>query len=147
MIYIPESTGYRLPTEAEWEHAARAGGYHRDLFAGEENLDELGWYIKNAEKSLQPVGTLTANHWGIYDLCGNVWEWCHDEWRRDCYRLRVKDGQAVIDPQQYSQQLTPKVIRGGAFYELSLSCRISARPGQSVNNAYGVGLRLCLPLI
>jgi formylglycine-generating enzyme len=148
VTYIPESTGYRLPTEAEWEHAARAGGYHGDLFAGDENLDELGWYIKNAEKSLKPVATLAPNHWQIYDLCGNVWEWCHDEWRRDSYRNRVKEGeQAIVSPQQYNEQLTPKVIRGGAFYELSISCRISARPGQSVDNGYGVGLRLCLPLI
>ena len=60
---------------------------------------------------------------------------------------RVKDGErAVVDPVFYSEQLTPKVIRGGAFYELSDHCRISGRPGQAVNQGDGVGLRLCLPL-
>lgn len=145
--YQKEATGYRLPSEAEWEHAARAGGKHKGLFAGSDPLEDLGWYIKNSDKVPQRVAQKTANAWGLNDMCGNVWEWCHDEWRKDSYRTRVKDGErAVVDPVFYSEQLTPKVIRGGAFFEMSDNCRISGRPGQAVNQSYGVGLRLCLPI-
>lgn len=148
VTYKNTATGYRMPTEAEWEHAARAGGKHKGDFAGEVPLDQLGWYIKNTDGAPRDLKSHQANGWSLYDFCGSVWEWCHDEWRKDAYRARVKGGErAVIDPVNYSEQLTPKVIRGGAFYELSDSCRLSARPGQSVDQSYGVGLRLCLPLI
>ena len=143
-----DSTGYRLPTEAEWEHAARAGGIHGGSLPGDDPLSEQGWYGKNAQRRPQRVGQKLSNRWGLHDLVGNVWEWCHDEWRRDTYRSRVRDGsRAVINPVHYQEQLTPRVIRGGAFYDLSSTCRLSVRPGQEVDNGYGVGLRLCLPLI
>ncbi len=145
--HLIEATGYRLPTEAEWEHAARAGGVHKTLFAGDDPLENLGWYIKNSGKKPNPIASKAPNAWGLHDLCGNIWEWCHDEWRKDSYRSRVKDGEkAIIDPIHYSEQLTPKVIRGGAFYELSDNCRLATRPGQAVDQSYGVGLRLCLPI-
>ena len=146
--YIAASTGYRLPSEAEWEHAARAGGTHRGDFPGDGPLSECGAYIKNTDGAPNPIKSYRENAWSLFDLSGGVWEWCHDEWRRDAYRARVKEGErSVVDPINYSEQLTPKVIRGGAFYELSDNCRLSARPGQSVDQGYGVGIRLCLPLL
>ena len=143
-----EATGYRLPTEAEWEHGARAAGKHSGEFPGQAELTDLAWYSKNAQKQLQNVGQKQSNFWQLYDLSGNIWEWCHDEWRRDTYRARVRDGErAIINPVHYQEQLTPRVIKGGAFYDLSSACRIAARPGQEVKNGYGVGIRLCLPLV
>lgn len=147
VLWNESATGYRLPTEAEWEHAARAGGLHRGDFPGEAPLEDLGWYTKNSDKRPRPSGLKLPNGWGLYDLSGNVWEWCHDEWRRDAYRARVRDGErAVVDAFHYHDQLTPRVIRGGGYYDLSDGCRIASRPGQEVDNGYGVGLRICLPL-
>lgn len=138
------ANGFRLPTELEWEYAARSGlsgqRHHHPL--GEE-LDEVGWYAQNSQGTTHPVGLKRPNQWGLYDLSGNVWEWCHDEWRRESYRQRAQDG--ARDSVAYNPQLTPRVIRGGAWYDFKSACRLAARPGQDINQSYGIGLRLCLP--
>jgi formylglycine-generating enzyme required for sulfatase activity len=71
-----EGKTYRLPTEAEWEFACRAGA--TGPYAGDGNLDDIGWYLGNAGSETHPVGSLQPNAWGFYDMQGNVWEWCAD---------------------------------------------------------------------
>ena len=73
--------GGRLPSEAEWEYAARAGST-APLYG---DLDAIAWYGKNSKGSTHPAGTKAPNPWGIYDMLGNVWEWCHDWYAEDFY--------------------------------------------------------------
>lgn len=123
---------YRLPTETEWEYAARAGsetafengditGFdseNPDACLYDANLDEMGWYCYNSEKSTHPVGQKTANAWGLYDMHGNVWEWCQDWYPID----------SVIDSEdQDTRSYSGCLVRGGSWYFGARNCR-SAYP-------------------
>ena len=76
---IQGAHGYRLPTEVEWEYAARGGPYARGFeYAGSPDLDQVGWYSRNSNQETQPVGQKRPNELGLYDMSDNVWEWCWD---------------------------------------------------------------------
>ena len=99
-----QSGGYRLPSEAEWEFACRAGS---NLIRYGE-LDDIAWYRDNAEQRLHAVGTRQPNDWRLYDMIGNVWEWCWD----------------VYDPKVYGAY---RVFRGGGWCDPPYGCRASCR--------------------
>jgi len=106
---------YRLPTEAEWEYACRAGTtgpYYTDL-------DRAGWYSGNSNNRTHPVAQKTPNAWGLYDMHGNVWEWCQD-WRVDY------PGGSVTDPKGPSSG-NYRVIRGGSWSHAARYCRSADR--------------------
>ena len=105
---------YRLPTEAEWEYSCRAGNNSNYFFGDDEkNLIEYAWYDKNSGGKTHEVGQLKPNNWGLYDMYGNVWEWCEDWFCR--YGKTPIDGSASgksDDERQY------KILRGGSFENL-----------------------------
>ena len=100
--------GYRLPSEAEWEYACRAGGNH--TYCGSNDLDAVGWYSDNSGHSQRTVGGKQANAFGLYDMSGNAWEWVQDCWH-DSYRGAPSDGSAWT----HSCTNDGRGLRGGAW--------------------------------
>jgi formylglycine-generating enzyme required for sulfatase activity len=118
-----ESTDkYRLPSEAEWEYAARAGTTTRYSFGDDDSkLGEYAWYSKNSGDKTHPVGNKGANPWGLYDVHGNVWEWVQDQWH-DTYNGAPTDGSAWEDGVS-----TARVVRGGGWILYYGICRSAVR--------------------
>ena len=112
-------TGLRLPTEAEWEYACRAG--IREPLYGP--LDDIGWYTGNSQKKSHPVGGKKANPLGFYDMIGNVWEWCSD-WYSSDYYATCENGATYPTGPSIN---TFRVARGGSWDHVSKNCRASFR--------------------
>jgi len=141
---------YRLPTEAEWEYAARGGNKSKGYkYAGSNNIDEVAWYDKNSydlgeehkNYGTNPVGQKQANELGLYDMSGNVWEWCEDTWH-DNYSGAPTNGSAWTS----GGKSTNRVLRGGSWPSYSVFCRLASRftstpPGRGDR----IGFRLVLP--
>lgn len=129
---------FRLPTEAEWEFAARGGIKSRNLlYSGSNNIEEVAWYLNNSYNQTHPVKQKRPNELGLYDMSGNVWEWCQDYYAE--YESGVQRN--PIGPSKGSKH----VFRGGCWCEVE-DCRVTARRGGPANfkNAGGIGLRLAL---
>jgi formylglycine-generating enzyme required for sulfatase activity len=104
ITFDPTASGYRLPTEAEWEYACKAGT--TAIRYGE--LDAIAWYKENSGKTTHPVGTKEPNAWGLYDMLGNVWEWCSD----------------IYDETVYGSY---RILRGGGWYDEERGCLATNR--------------------
>jgi sulfatase modifying factor 1 len=129
--------GYRLPTEAEWEMAARAG--QQSLYAGGGALAELGWFVDNGGAGAQPVARLEANAFGLYDMSGNVWEWVWD-------RLGDYPAEAQRDPVGPEQGPT-RILRGGSWRYEARYARVADRNwGRPGYRSPAVGFRLARSL-
>ena len=127
---------YRLPTEAQWEYACRAGTMSRYCFGDDESrLAEYAWYDKNSGETTHPVAILKPNDWGLYDMHGNVWEWCQD-WHGEYPNHSVSD---PTGPENGAA----RVIRGGAWLYSAECCRTAYRYGDDPVNRYDdLGFRL-----
>jgi formylglycine-generating enzyme required for sulfatase activity len=111
------ASGYRLPTEAEWEYACRAGSTTSFYFGDiSEELKSFAWFDGNAQSKPHPVGQRKPNGWGLYDMSGNVWEWCNDFYGVKYYR------ESPADNPRGPKQGEKRVLRGGAWSSSAGSC-------------------------
>lgn len=129
---------YRFPTEAEWEYACRAGTTTR-YYSGdsEDNLKEIGWFDHNSGSTTEECAQLAPNAWGLYDMSGNVWEWCEDYFH-ESYEGAPTDGSSWLEPSTLNM-----VSRGGSIGSSLRRCRSAARDACYPDlQYYFLGLRL-----
>lgn len=131
---------FRLPTESEWEYAARGGRKSKEAFrfSGSKNADEVGWNSENSGMLTHAVGQKKANELGVFDMTGNVWEWCND-W------YDVYDNQSVVNPKGPEKSGLGKVLRGGSWYNKPEYCRVARRMFRQPDNCgSSFGFRLAM---
>jgi formylglycine-generating enzyme required for sulfatase activity len=123
---------FRLPSEAEWEYAARSGG-KKELYSGGDNVEAVAWYLENSGRSTQPVGRKAPNGLGLCDMSGNVWEWCRDLYDAGAFNRPVRDNPVAAGGGG------EHVIRGGSWNLDAWSVRCSRRLGFA-EDFFGAGL-------
>ena len=135
---LPQGYRYRLPTEAEWEYAARGGHKAQDyIYSGSDNVDAVAWYSKNSGRRYHKVGQKKPNELGIHDMSGNVWEWCLDG-----YGLYKSTN--AVDPVD-TEDTSFRVFRGGGWSGPANYCRTKRRFKLPPDKAYNiVGFRVVL---
>ena len=121
-----QRTGYRLPTEAEWEYACRAGTLTSRYYGhAEAMLEQYAWFVRNSQDHPWPVGTLKPNRLGLFDVHGNVWEWCQGSWKsyweEGGPRFEDVEDTTIIDDE------TNRVLRGGSYDSLPTRLRSAYR--------------------
>jgi formylglycine-generating enzyme len=141
------SLNYRLPTEAEWEYAARSPLKEKALkklerYAGTDQMHETGWFEENENQSTRTARLKTPNAFGLYDMSGNVWEWCQDHYKKE-YDPKNIDFSAFDGGEKGDR----RVLRGGSFFYAGLYCRVAYRSYAHPDYGWlGHGFRLALSL-
>lgn len=137
LVKLNEITGlkFRLPTEAEWEYAAKGGKKYGFKYSGSNDVLDVAWCKNNSNGVLQPIKRKKENYLGIYDMSGNVWEWCQDWFSQ---YLEVGETQGSLNGKY-------KVLRGGAYNNYPQNCRVTFRYFKEPNEkGYDIGFRLAL---
>ena len=122
---------YRLPSEAEWEYACRAGGRHE--YCGSNSADEVSWYSGNSGNATHPVAGKQANAWGLHDMSGNVWEWTEDCWNQN-YSNAPTEGSVWT-----SGDCSLRVVRGGSWGSVPRLLRSAFRFRFTAANRLSIG--------
>jgi len=135
-----ERETYRLPTEAEWEYVCRAGSRSAFCYGDDDTrLGEFAWYDASAGPKTHPVGSRKPNDWGIYDMHGNVWEWCQDWYGEDFYSTGPSTDPKGPSTGEY------RVLRGGCWYNRPVFCRSARRDFNRPDyRDDGIGFRVVL---
>jgi len=143
---LSQKTGleFRLPSESEWEYACRAGTTTKYYTGNDESdLDRAGWYDDNSNDQTYPVGRKSPNNFGLYDMHGNVWEWCEDIWHDD-YVGAPNDGNPWLNGGNSSF----RVLRGGSWYHSARNCRAAFRFFNSPEStSFNYGFRVVLAFL
>ncbi len=134
--------GGRLPTEAEWEYAARGGtSESSEKYSGSTRVSDVAWYLKDSRKSAHPVGLKMPNEAGLYDMSGNVWEWCFDNYDEDYYYESDEN-----NPKGPEQGLG-RSGRGGSWANGKYYQRVTIRAYEKpMNSFFSLGFRMCYPI-
>ncbi|MBC7774089.1 MAG: SUMF1/EgtB/PvdO family nonheme iron enzyme [Phycisphaerae bacterium] len=142
---LNEKTGkkYRLPTESEWEYAAKGGTISKGFkYSGSNQLEEVAWFVENSSSKTHPVGQKKPNELGLYDMSGNVWEWVEDDWHGN-YNSAPDNGSAWVDNPRGST----RVFRSGTWLREAQFCRVAYRYHSALDNRSShMGFRLALSL-
>ena len=139
-LNILTGKNFRLPTEAEWEYAARGGNKSQGYkFSGSNTIDDVAWYDSNSSSKTHPVASKAPNELGIYGMSGNVWEWCSDWYSSSYYSSSSQYN--PTGPTSGSN----RVRRGGSWYRDAWNCRVSRRGNRNpAQPSFDLGLRLAL---
>lgn len=129
---------FRFPTEAEWEYAARGGkSSNHTLYSGSNNIDDVAWYCANSRSKTHPVAQKMPNELGLYDMSGNVWEWCED-----FYEPYMSKKQVNPHGPQFGSK---RIVRGGSWNYSEDYCQVDLRHSYAQNMLFdGLGLRLAM---
>jgi formylglycine-generating enzyme len=128
------SKGYRLPTEAEWEYAAKGGNNSKGFtYSGDSVLTNVAWFYENSKNYAHSVKTLKANELGLFDMSGNVWEWCND-WYAPYYSTQKENPRGPENGKYH-------IVRGGSWISMSTECQLTDREESPFYRSHFNGFR------
>ncbi len=143
----PDGRVFRLPTEAEWEFAARGGNYSRNTqYAGSSSIDAVAWFDDNSSQKTHDVAQKSPNELGLHDMSGNVWEWCHDWYDENFYSKSPSTNPCDAKRSSFEQLFANnRVVRGGSWSSNVRSCRVAFRHRRPLEDKYKyLGFRLAI---